>query len=128
MVSTNLTSKRRMKWMIMIAFLLFTLLLIRIAWIEFVQGGELQAMAYAQQVLNRKINPKRGTIYDATGENMLAVSSSVETVSINPMNIEEEKKEFVAQKLSELFELDYEKTLKKVRNSLKYTFLVQFFV
>ena len=52
MVSTNLTSKRRMKWMIMIAFLLFTLLLIRIAWIEFVQGGELQAMAYAQQVLN----------------------------------------------------------------------------
>ena len=115
MVSTNLTSKRRMKWMIMIAFLLFTLLLIRIAWIEFVQGGELQAMAYAQQVLNRKINPKRGTIYDATGENMLAVSSSVETVSINPMNIEEEKKEFVAQKLSELFELDYEKTLKKVR-------------
>ena len=48
------------------------------------------------------------------GKNVLAVSSTVETVTVNPQNIKLENKEKVAKKLSELFELDYEKTLKKV--------------
>ena len=67
-----------------------------------------------QQTLDRSINPKRGTIYDTTGKNILAISSSVETVTVNPGNIKKEDKEKVAKKLSELFELDYETVLKKV--------------
>ena len=67
-----------------------------------------------QQTLDRSINPKRGTIYDVTGKNILAISSSVETVTVNPGNIKKEDKEKVAKKLSELFELDYETVLKKV--------------
>ena len=86
----------------------------RIGFIQFVQGGELSSLAYEQQTLDRKINPKRGTIYDATGKQILAVSSTVETVTVNPGNIAKEDKEKVAKKLSELFELDYETTLKKV--------------
>ncbi len=49
------------------------------------------------------------------GKNVLAVSATVETVSINPINIPEEQKEKTAKALSEIFELDYEKTLKKVK-------------
>ena len=71
-------------------------------------------MAYMQQTLDRNINPKRGTIYDATGKNVLAVSSTVETVTVNPGNIAKKDKEKVAKKLAELFELNYEKVLKKV--------------
>ena len=67
-----------------------------------------------QQTLDRSINPKRGTIYDSTGKNVLAVSSTVETVTVNPGNIAKEDKEKVAKKLSELFELNYETVLKKV--------------
>ena len=67
-----------------------------------------------QQTLDRTINPKRGTIYDATGKNILAISSNVETVTVNPGNIAKEDKEKVAKKLSELFELDYDTVLKKV--------------
>ncbi len=67
-----------------------------------------------QQTLDRTINPKRGTIYDATGKNVLAISSNVETVTVNPGNIAKEDKEKVAKKLSELFELDYDTVLKKV--------------
>ena len=100
----------------LIFFLIIIFLLIfRIAWIQFVNGEELQAMAYNQQTSDRKINPKRGTIYDATGETVLAVSSSVETVSINPTTIKGEDKEKVAIALSEIFELDYETVLKKVK-------------
>ncbi len=100
----------------LIFFLIIILLLIfRIGWIQFVNGEELQAMAYNQQTLDRKINPKRGTIYDATGETVLAISSSVETVSVNPTTIKGEDKEKVAKALSEIFELDYETVLKKVK-------------
>lgn len=48
------------------------------------------------------------------GKNILAVSSTVQTVTVNPGNIPKDKKEMVAQKLAEVFELDYEKILKKV--------------
>ena len=49
------------------------------------------------------------------GKNVLAVSSTVETVTINPINIPEEHKEKVAKAFCDIFELDYEKTLKKVK-------------
>ena len=77
-------------------------------------GSKLKELAYMQQTLDRSINPKRGTIYDSTGKNVLAVSSTVETVTVNPGNIAKEDKEKVAKKLSELFELNYETVLKKV--------------
>lgn len=96
------------------SFIICNLLIIRVGFIQFVQGAELQAKAYAQQTLNRNINPKRGTIYDATGKVTLAVSASVETVSINPTNIPKADKEKVSRALADIFNLDYETVLKKV--------------
>ena len=71
-------------------------------------------MAYLQQTLDRKISPKRGNIYDTTGKVLLATSSSVETITVNSLNIAKKNKELVARKLSDLFELDYDTVLKKV--------------
>ena len=113
MKSTNISRKRRLRNILFITFVLCIALITRIGIIQFVQGSELQSMAYMQQTLNRKINPKRGTIYDATGKNVLAVSASVETVSVNPGNIKKEDKEKVARALSDIFSLDYEKVLKR---------------
>jgi len=93
--------------------LVFLLLIIRLGYIQFVQGSELKTMAYVQQTLDRTINPNRGTIYDRNGE-VLAMSASVETITVNPTNIAKEDKEKVAKKLSEVFDLDYEKVIKKV--------------
>lgn len=112
---SNIGRKKRIRNMLFTIFIVFACLIIRIGFIQFVQGANLKEMAYAQQSLDRKITPKRGTIYDATGKNQLAVSATVETVTINPVNIVEKDKEKVAKKLSELFELDYEKVVKKVK-------------
>ncbi len=49
-----------------------------------------------------------------TGKNVLAVSATVETVTVNPVNIAKEDKEKVARVFSDIFGLDYEKVLKKV--------------
>jgi stage V sporulation protein D (sporulation-specific penicillin-binding protein) len=117
MKSTNISRKRRLRGILFISFTICLLLIIRIGFIQFVQGSELQAMAYNQQTLNRKINPKRGTILDSTEKNILAVSASVETVSINPGNIKKEDKEKVARAISEIFDLNYETVFKKINKN-----------
>ena len=114
MKTIKLSSKKKMRNTLFITFLIILCLIGRIGYIQLLQGGELSSMAYQQQTLDRTINPKRGTIYDATGKNVLAVSSTVETVTVNPGNIGKENKEKVAKILSDIFELDYEKILKKV--------------
>jgi len=113
MVQTSLTNKKKMRNMLFIVFLIIAILIGRLGYIQLIQGKELSELAYEQQTLDRAINPKRGTIYDATGT-VLAQSSTVETVTVNPGNISAENKEKVARKLAEIFELDYEKVLKKV--------------
>ena len=84
MITTKLSSKKKMRNTLFITFLILLLLIGRIGFIQFVQGEELSSLSYQQQTLDRSINPKRGTIYYATGKNALAVSSTVETVTVNP--------------------------------------------
>lgn len=108
------STKKLMKFTMILTIMIFIGLAIRIGYIQFIDGDMLTRKAYNQQTSDRKVNPRRGTIYDNTGKTILAVSSTVETVTINPMRIKKEDKEKVAKKLSELFKLDYEKTLKKV--------------
>ena len=113
MVKINISTKKRMRTMLFILFLIIVLLVGRLGYIQLIDGKELSKMAYEQQTLDRTINPKRGIIYDSTGQ-ILAQSSTVETVTVNPVNIDKDSKEKIARKLSEIFNLDYEKTLKKV--------------
>jgi len=116
--TSDITRKKRMRNEILIMWLVLIALLTRIGWIQFGMGLELQSKAYVQQTLDRNINPRRGTIYDATGKTILAVSSTVETITINPVNISKDNKEKVAKALSEIFELDYETVLKKVNKKI----------
>ena len=110
----NISRKKRMKVALIFSSLIFLALIIRVSIIQFIQGESLKNMAYLQQTLDRSINPKRGTIYDATGTVVLATSSTVETITVNPLNITKENKEKVANELSKLFDLDYEIIQKKV--------------
>ena len=114
MFDVSLKRKKRLKKSIFIVFLIFILLSCKIGWVQFVQGSQLQTLAYMQQTMDRAINPKRGTIYDSTGKIVLAVSSTVETVTVNPTSIAKENKEKVAKALSDIFSLDYETILKRV--------------
>lgn len=114
MQTINLKNKKKMRNTLFITFLILLLLLSRICYIEFIQGKELQVLAYEQQVQKRTVNPRRGTIYDSSEKYTLAISSTAYTVSVNPTNIPNEKKELIAKKLTEIFKLDYETVLKKV--------------
>ena len=72
MLETGLNRKRRIRNSLFVVLSIFVLLTVRIGWIQFVQGSELQTRAYMQQTMDRNINPKRGTIYDSTRQNNIS--------------------------------------------------------
>lgn len=120
--ATTVTAKRLKVGMFCLFFLLFALIL-RLGFLQFIQGASLKEAAYKQQSVNRLINPKRGDILDATGK-ALAKSAQVDTVSINPTRITDKtdeltkiKKEKVAKAFSDIFGLDYTETLEKVTST-----------
>ena len=115
MLEVGLKRRKRIKNLLFIVVIIFTMLTFRIGWIQFVQGEELQTKAYIQQTMDRSINPKRGTIYDSTGKVVLAMSATVETVTVNPTNIAKQDKEKVARALTDIFDLDYDTILKKIQ-------------
>ncbi len=98
--------------------IIFLLLIIRIGFLQFVEGSELKSKASAQQTTARTITANRGTIFDCNGR-VLAASANVDTVSVNPKSIlyaddSEVPKEILASKFSELFNLDYNEILNKL--------------
>ena len=113
-MEVTLSNKKKMLRTIFCSFLVMLILILRIAFIQFHDGNKLQLLAYEQLVQQRAISAKRGSIYDSTGKYILAVSSTAYQITINPTNITKDNKEKVARALSDICELDYEKTLKKV--------------
>ncbi|MFR5190658.1 MAG: peptidoglycan D,D-transpeptidase FtsI family protein [Clostridia bacterium] len=111
----SVPTKRLLKGLVC-AGVLLVCLVVRIGYIQFVQGTQLKESANRQQTTNRIINAKRGTIYDSTGK-ALATSARVDTVTINPERIKEENKETVAKAFSDIFTLDYNETLEKVKST-----------
>ena len=120
--SKNLIYTTKLRNTFIVIIVIFVLLLGRIGYLQFVDGAYLTEMAYQQQAINQILSPKRGNIYDSTG-NALAISAQVDTITINPNRIvgdtdEETKtlKETVAKGLSDIFELDYNEILEKVNS------------
>ena len=114
MEQINLKNKRKMKNCLYIAFLVLIFLTIRIGYLQFIKGSKLQELAYDQQVQKRKINSKRGTIFDSSKKYILAESSTVYTVTVNPTNISKIDKEKVAKAMCDIFDLKYDKVIQKI--------------
>ena len=110
----SLSNKKKLRNTLFVVLAIILLLTTRIGYIQFIWGPELSKMASSQQAQSRAITAKRGTIYDSTGKYVLATSSSVESVNVNPTNIPSDQKEKIATALSQIFELNYEKVFKKV--------------
>ena len=58
-IESKVSTKKRMRNMLFISLLIFMILIVRLGYIQIVQGTELSKMAYDQQTLDRYINTKR---------------------------------------------------------------------
>lgn len=111
--------QKRLRVSLAVGFVIFILLIIRIAFLQFVQGADLKESAVKNQLSSKTITPNRGTIYDSTGK-ALAISAKVDTVSVNPSQIkysngDEVNKEILAHAFSDIFNLDYDETLENLK-------------
>ena len=106
MSKSNLDSKKRIIIILVIVTVIWIILCVRVGIIQFVEGTKWKEKSENQQYVSRSITANRGTIYDTTGEIVLAQSSTTQKVTVNPVNISKENKEKVARVLSDIFEMD----------------------
>ncbi|MCC5912549.1 MAG: PASTA domain-containing protein [Clostridiaceae bacterium] len=89
-------------------------LILRLGWIQIVQGERYKELANAQQTRDIPIPSKRGTIYDRNGKE-LAISASTNTVWGRPREIQDA--EAAGKILSGLLDLDTDDTIEKLENT-----------
>lgn len=121
-------SGKRLFVILSIFILVFSALMLRIGYIQFIQGSKLKEEAYAQSTSDSIISAKRGTIYDCN-QKALAISADVDTISVNPSLIvaklngkkdddaTKELKEKMANKMAEIFSLNYDDVYAKLTST-----------
>ena len=119
----NVISSKKLKISMVIAITLLILLIIRLFYLQIIDRQHLSTLASNQQTTSETISSKRGNIYDSTGAS-LAISETVDTVSVNPTKLkskkytdENELKQELSKKLAEIFELNYDEVLEKLNNA-----------
>jgi len=115
---------KKLKLILISSTIILLLLIIRLFWIQFIDGAWLKEKAYRQQTASKIISPDRGSILDINGK-VLAKSEKVDTISINPTKISKNDKTLVAMGLSEIFELDYEEVLEKVNSTSSFETIIK---
>ena len=137
--ATTRTPTRQMRRRALIAVVLviglfFSLNIVKLAQLQLLQAEDWQKRAVSQQMSDTVVTAKRGTIYDANMD-ALAESAEVWKIIMSPKDIAainwknltgidtnreltkeqalEEKRQFIAKGLSEMFGLDYEKVYKQ---------------
>ncbi len=113
--------KKRLLVLLVLFSVAAAALVVRIAFIQFVQGEELQKKAFLQQNSRRTISPIRGTIYDRNGKE-LAISVQVGTITCSPNDIKncDLPAEDIAEGLAGILGMDYEKVLSQITKDTAY--------
>ncbi len=106
--------KRLLAVFVLVTFV-FVAIIVRLGYLQIVQGKWLQGMAAAQWYRDLPLTATRGGIYDASG-NALAISYTTFDVYAKPSRVKEPEK--VALTLSNLLGLDYDEVHKRVTNKL----------
>ena len=111
-VSVN--TKKRVLIMLAVCILAVAVLFSRLVYIQIIKSEYYSQKAYTQQTRSKSVEAKRGTIYDTTGERILAQSISTNIVTAVPNSVNKDKKEEIAQNLSKILESDKDEILNKL--------------
>ena len=80
--AVNTASSARLNIFFFVAFVIFSILIFRLAFIQFVEGPELTYMESTRNTKDIPLTPVRGPIYDATGKVALAYSEPVQSLYV----------------------------------------------
>ena len=124
--ANRIIQNRTMILMAVLGVLVFLILVIKLFSLQILRHNELEAKALDQQTRSTEVAATRGTIYDRNG-NIMAISATAETVFLSPLEMDRAlsdkdnpvawTKDSVAQKLSEILEINKEGILKKMERT-----------
>lgn len=124
--ANRIIQNRTMILMAVLGVLVFLILVIKLFSLQILRHDELESKALDQQTRSTEVAATRGTIYDRNG-NIMAISATAETVFLSPLEMERAlsdkdnpvawTKDSVAQKLSEILEINKEGILKKMERT-----------
>ena len=124
--ANRIIQNRTMILMAVLGVLVFLILVIKLFSLQILRHDELEAKALDQQTRSTEVAATRGTIYDCNG-NIMAISATAETVFLSPLEMDRAlsdkdnpvawTKDSVAQKLSEILEINKEGILKKMERT-----------
>ncbi len=113
-MASNKQMNKRIVFTFSVVMVVLLGLILRTGYLQIVRGEELQKGALDQQTTDRQVSAKRGAILDRNGKT-LAVSASVEQVSVSPNVIREQGNEDeVVRALSDILDLDEDDVRKRV--------------
>lgn len=124
-MGANQKLRRRTVWLLIIVLAVgFGAVITRLAYLQLVQGEELQRRAIEQQLADTPISAKRGTIYDTKGK-ILAQSASVWQVVMAPAYFDDgaegdEQRSLVASRLASILGLDEAELLEDTKQNTYY--------
>ncbi|WP_031513410.1 stage V sporulation protein D [Desulfofalx alkaliphila] len=120
MRTTNIVTRKRIALLFLGAIVLLSLLMLRLAWIQFVRGDELSQKAASYRMREVPVEAKRGTIYD---RNMNELVTSVSSDSVYAIPSHVENKEETAKHLAQLLNMDEETILNKLKKQSSFEWI-----
>lgn len=116
--------RKKLSIFLICCFSIFVLLILRLGYLQFVQGAWLSQQASAQQTTTKALKANRGTIFDTTGKR-LSVSMETDTVSVNTSKVKykddtDVELTFLVHSLSEILGINYDETLEKLTDATTY--------
>ncbi|KAF1084867.1 Stage V sporulation protein D [Sporotomaculum syntrophicum] len=111
MYGTNMGMRKRLTWVLIIASGFFVVLMSRLAWVQFVHGGELQKKALEVRMRDIPVEAKRGAILDCNG-NELVTSISVDSIYATPGHVKDPQE--AAEKIAPILGMDVDKVYAKL--------------
>ena len=114
--------RRTLVLMIVCGILAFAVLIVQLFRLQIIDHEKYESMAIEQQVRETTVSASRGTIYDRNGT-VLAASADVYTVFLSPAEIAKntdnpnETPEFIAEHLSKILDMDYNKLLELAKDT-----------
>ncbi|MBZ4654715.1 MAG: stage sporulation protein [Peptococcaceae bacterium] len=108
-MSSTVTTRKRIGIIFLGSMSLLFILSLRLIWVQFVMGQELQQKAFDARFRNVEVKAKRGVIYDAKGK-PLAISVSTDSFYAIPAQVRKANKvDETAAKISQILGMDQAK-------------------
>ncbi|NQS76951.1 MAG: stage V sporulation protein D [Peptococcaceae bacterium] len=120
MRTTPISVRKRITYVFMIAIVFFSMLIIRVGYLQLVEGDRLRDEAMDVRMRDVPLEAKRGTIYDRNGHE-LVTSVSVDSAYAFPPQIED--KQGAAEKIAQALQMDKEVVYEKLTEKVGFVWL-----